>query len=75
DENLLRLEDLPLEVRRPPVDLSMRVEVGDDRLEQIERSHVLEILERERGNKARAARALGINRRSLYRLLEKYGVG
>lgn len=27
-----------------------------------------------RGNKARAAKALGINRRSMYRLLEKYGI-
>ena len=75
DENLVRLEDLPLEVRRPPSDSPSRGGPGDDRLEEIERSHVLEILERERGNKARAARALGINRRSLYRLLEKYGVG
>ena len=28
----------------------------------------------ERGNKARAAKALDINRRSLYRLLEKHGI-
>ena len=45
-----------------------------DQLTEVQRSHVLEILQRERGNKARAARALGINRRSLYRLLEKYGI-
>jgi DNA-binding NtrC family response regulator len=48
--------------------------VDGDRLEDLERAHVVEILARERGNKARAARALGINRRSLYRILEKYRI-
>ncbi len=41
-------------------------------LATITRAHVLAVLEQHAGNKARAARALGINRRSLYRLLEKY---
>ncbi|HEX5446189.1 MAG TPA: sigma-54 dependent transcriptional regulator, partial [Pirellulales bacterium] len=75
DDAVVRWEDLPLEIRRPPTGSPGPMSDGDDRLEQIERSHVMEILDRERGNKARAARALGINRRSLYRLLEKYGVG
>jgi two-component system NtrC family response regulator len=35
---------------------------------------VLEVLKRERGNKARAGRALGVGRRSLYRLLEKHAL-
>jgi DNA-binding NtrC family response regulator len=42
-------------------------------LETLSRTHVLETLRKLSGNKARAARALGIGRRSLYRLLEKYG--
>lgn len=41
-------------------------------LATVTRAHVLAVLEKHAGNKARAARALGINRRSLYRLLEKY---
>lgn len=45
-----------------------------DELAEIEREHVLAVLKRERGNKSRAAAALGLTRRSLYRLLEKYGI-
>lgn len=47
---------------------------GSPRLEDLERSHIMEILKRENGNKARAARVLGIHRRKLYRLLERYGI-
>lgn len=42
-------------------------------LEELERKHVLETLDRTAGNVARAARALDIDRRTLYRKLEKWG--
>jgi transcriptional regulator with PAS, ATPase and Fis domain len=74
DDLLVRLDDLPPDVLRQGVLEPRIVAGGTDKLDEIERAHVIEVLERERGNKARAARALGINRRSLYRLLEKYGV-
>ena len=45
-----------------------------DDLSSIERAKVVEILRRERGNKSRAAQALGIDRRKLYRLLDRYGI-
>jgi DNA-binding NtrC family response regulator len=45
-----------------------------DQLVTIEREHVLAVLQREGGNKSRTATALGLTRRSLYRLLEKYGL-
>jgi ActR/RegA family two-component response regulator len=38
------------------------------------REHVLETYRRHDSNKAQTARALGIGRRTLYRLLEKYSI-
>ncbi len=71
DDGVIDASDLPGEIVRhsgckPPAS-------GDD-LESIERAHVMEILHREGGNKSKAARALGVTRRSLYRLLERLGV-
>ena len=43
-------------------------------LEEINRNHVLATYEKCKHNKSRTAQALGISRRSLYRLLEKYEV-
>ncbi len=45
-----------------------------DTLQARERQHVIDILRRERGNKAQAARVLGIHRRKLYRLLERLNI-
>ncbi len=70
----ISLVDLPEELVRAELTAGTGAgEAGDD-LAAIEKAHVVEILHREKGNKARAARALGINRRSLYRLLEKYQI-
>ncbi|MFN7681959.1 MAG: sigma-54-dependent transcriptional regulator [Planctomyces sp.] len=51
-------------------------EVGGlpSRLEDLEKAHIVEILRQQNGNKARAARVLGIHRRKLYRLLERHGL-
>ncbi len=43
-------------------------------LETLNRIHVEQTYERNDKNKTRTARALGVNRRSLYRLLEKFGI-
>jgi DNA-binding NtrC family response regulator len=41
-------------------------------LHQVERRHLVAVLREAQGNKVHAARALGISRRALYRLLDKY---
>jgi DNA-binding NtrC family response regulator len=73
DPPTIGVVDLPDDLERAA--LSSGTSPASDDLAAIERAHVLEIFRREGGNKARAARALGINRRSLYRLLEKYQIG
>ncbi len=75
DDYLITLEDLPHEV----VDLSPHGKLSIDtggvkRLDLIERAHIIDVLHQEKGNKARAARSLGIHRRKLYRLLERFEI-
>jgi len=77
DSETIRLADLPKEVVAPGSTTSSNgstvVEALDD-LAAIQRSKVVEVLRREGGNKSKAARVLGIDRRKLYRLLEKYTI-
>ena len=73
DDRVLRLRDLPREVATlngPAPTLQI---AGDD-LSAIERAKIIEVLRREQGNKTRAAKKLGIDRRKLYRLVEKYDI-
>ena len=41
-------------------------------LDEVAQAHVMRVLDQQDGNKAKAARVLGIHRRKLYRLLERY---
>ncbi len=76
DDNHIEIDALPSEITgsssaQPRGDI---LKADGELLADVQRAHILEVLRRERGNKARTARALGVNRRSLYRLLEKYNI-
>jgi DNA-binding NtrC family response regulator len=73
DSETIRLRDLPPEVTSPEAADGPCPSLTDD-LAAIQRSKVIEVLRREGGNKSQAARVLGIDRRRLYRLLEKYSI-
>ena len=47
---------------------------GVQKLADLERAHIVDVLRHQQGNKSRTARALGIHRRKLYRLIERYAI-
>jgi DNA-binding NtrC family response regulator len=73
ENNLITLDDLPDNI----VDRFPSVSSGRDprHLREVERRHVAEVLRQEKGNKVQASRVLGISRRALYRLIDKYQLG
>ncbi len=72
--HVLCLRDFPREATEYEPPETMATFGQQDDLATIERAKVVEVLRREAGNKTRAARALGIDRRKLYRLVEKYEI-
>ena len=78
------MTDSPLiHPHEPPLDIARAADAvrqltspnhPSDELAAVERAHIVDVLRRQHGNKARAARVLNVNRRSLYRLLERYEI-
>ncbi len=70
DGNLIDIADLPERLRTPAVS-----DAGTDEtflsLEEIQKRHILRVLEGVGGNKARAAEVLGIGRATIYQMLTK----
>jgi DNA-binding NtrC family response regulator len=71
EDHEITLDDLPDEISQSGGGL---LDSDPRRLDMVERQHVLRVLREERGNKVHAAKALGISRRALYRLVDKYGL-
>jgi DNA-binding NtrC family response regulator len=77
DDHAITIANLPPELRQSQLSAALPVasnpiEIGDSiSLESLSQMHISEVLRRNNGNKAKAARELGIARRSLYRILEK----
>ena len=82
EDQFITTDELPATVLNPARTTGAHVlpaaippTIADDgTLAAIEKARVVEVMQTQKGNKSRAAQMLGVSRRSLYRLLEKYGL-
>lgn len=65
--------DLPFKPSAGP-DLEGRLFVDLPSLDELERRYLLHVIEQVGGNRTRAAEVLGIDRRTLYRMAERFGI-
>lgn len=75
DGQKLTESQLPKEFFPEKPGISATPEESTGKLETIEKQHILKILEQTGGNKTRAAELLGIGITTLYRKLQRYGIG
>jgi len=66
--------DLPEKIRERHPSLEQSLFDGTPSLEEMERRYLLHVLDTMGGNRTRAAEALKIDRRTLYRMLERFGI-
>jgi len=70
-----RLADAALDPRHEPIEDARTSEFRQDySLDGVEKQQILRALDRFAGNRRKAARALGIGERTLYRKLKEYGI-
>ena len=66
------LADLPPSFHDAPPGMGDRLVAGLPTLEELERRYLLHVLENVGGNRTRAAEVMGIDRRTLYRMAERF---
>jgi two-component system response regulator AtoC len=77
---LLTPDDLPAAIRQAPIYADAKPESPDATepvcltLEEVEKRHLVRVLKETKGNKVKASKILGIDRRTLYRMAERFGL-
>ena len=69
---ILRLRDLPSNLKEPDGQADSSANGNGACLQEVERHHILQVMERTRGDIKEAADLLGIGRTTLYRKLKQY---
>jgi DNA-binding NtrC family response regulator len=66
--------DLPQGFRATPPEIASALFAGLPPLDEVERRYLVHVLEAVGGNRTRAAEVMGIDRRTLYRMAERFGI-
>jgi transcriptional regulator of acetoin/glycerol metabolism len=69
EDQLITVDDLPDNIIAAP---EASDDLGPLNLSRVERQTTVTALQQSKGNKVHAAKLLGISRRALYRLIDKY---
>jgi DNA-binding NtrC family response regulator len=72
--SLIEAFDLPESVTAPAHALVEQPFADLPSLEELERRYLLHVLDAAKGNRTRAAEILGVDRRTLYRMAERFGI-
>ena len=72
--SLIEVFDLPDTVTGPPPALVDQPFADLPTLDVLERRYLLHVLDAAKGNRTRAAEILGVDRRTLYRMAERFGI-
>ena len=72
EDEVIRVENLPPEIVAGAEAAAAPPPGSQCDLDTLNKMHIEEMYRKHKGNKARTARALGIGRRTLYRLIEKF---
>jgi DNA-binding NtrC family response regulator len=70
--SMVDVQDLPFKASGP--DLHERLFADLPSLDELERRYLVHVIEQVGGNRTRAAEVLGIDRRTLYRMAERFGI-
>jgi DNA-binding NtrC family response regulator len=74
-DTVITVDDLPVELRGGmPATESDDLVADAPTLEELKKRYIRRVLEKAGGNISRAATVLGLERRSLYRMLQRYGI-
>ena len=71
---VIDVADLPPDMGGRTVNVEEEVFAGLPALDEVERRYLLHVLEAVGGNRTRAAEVMGIDRRTLYRMAERFGI-
>jgi DNA-binding NtrC family response regulator len=71
---IITIEDLPSKIRQKERYPAQKFFEAMPTLDELERRYLIHVLETTKHNKTQASEILGINRRTLYRMAERYGI-
>ena len=72
--DVIGIDELPEELHAPATEAANDLLGDRPTLEELKRRYIRRVLEENRGNVSHAAAVLGVDRRSLYRMLQRYGI-